>query len=271
MNSELCFRWLGVAGIELTYRDQVLLIDPFLSRPPFRNVVWGRPSPNQELLTRHIPRADSILVSHPHYDHLMDVPAIARQTGAVVYGSANTCRIASLLDLPYAQIHQIAFGSSLKLGDFQVEVYRSSHIRTPVDGWINGQLSQDLYPPLRLRDYRMDCCFAFLVQVDGVRILFNKRSIPADILLFAPLRKVEAYARLLQHIQPRAVIPIHWDDFFYSLDQPLRPLRQPPKWLWRSLESLPPEAFKRQFETLAPQMKVHIPNLFEPIALEALT
>lgn len=268
MNNNLQFRWLGVAGIELTFKDQILTVDPFLTRPPFRSVLWGRLRPNQTLTARHLPRCDSILVSHSHYDHLMDVPAIAQQTGAAVYGSTSTCQIASLLGLPENQIHEVSAGSLLRLGEFEIEVHSTDHIRMPVDRWINGPLAPDLRSPLRLRDYRMDCCFAFLIKVGGMRILFNKQNIPADVLLFAPLRDAAAYVPVLENVQPKVVIPIHWDNFFRPLDKPLQPLPQPPKFLWPGLNSQRPGDFKHQIEILALKVKIHIPALFEPLRLD---
>src|SRR5678815_3730267 len=38
---------------------------------------------------RWIDRADAVLVGHTHFDHALDVPAIARRFGAKVYGSAS--------------------------------------------------------------------------------------------------------------------------------------------------------------------------------------
>ena len=34
-------RWLGVAGIELRVNKQILVIDPFVTRPPFRRMWFG--------------------------------------------------------------------------------------------------------------------------------------------------------------------------------------------------------------------------------------
>ncbi len=74
-------RWLGVAGLEFTLGDHTLLIDPFLSRPPLRNVFMGRVYSDIQLIKEKIKKADHILITHAHYDHLLDVPAIATQTG----------------------------------------------------------------------------------------------------------------------------------------------------------------------------------------------
>ena len=92
------FRWLGVAGIELLsseelMADESLLIDPFFTRPPIWRLWFGRVAPNPARIPASLPRCDHILVSHAHYDHLLDVPVIARRTLARVYGSANTCAL----------------------------------------------------------------------------------------------------------------------------------------------------------------------------------
>ena len=35
--------------------------------------------------------ADGILCGHTHFDHVLDVPAIARFTGAQVFGAESRC------------------------------------------------------------------------------------------------------------------------------------------------------------------------------------
>jgi len=269
VNENIQLRWLGVAGIELTCKGYSLAIDPFFTRPPFRRVIWGRPRPDEALTASHLPRCDAVLVSHSHYDHLMDVPAIAHKTGAAVYGSANTCQIASIQGLSKDQIHEVSTGSTLQAGPFSIEIHPTEHIQTPVDRWINGPLPEDLRAPLRLRDYRMDSCFSFLIRAGDMRILFNKQLLPADVLIFAPLRAVQAYTALLQHVRPQIVIPIHWDNFFRPLSKSLKPLPQPPRLLWPGLNNQRPEEFKRQIEQRSPEIKVHIPMLFKTLTLNA--
>ncbi len=43
------------------------------------------------------PRCDFVLVTHAHWDHLMDVPDVVLNTGATALGSANTCQLLALL------------------------------------------------------------------------------------------------------------------------------------------------------------------------------
>ena len=146
MGPAIRFRWLGVAGIELSVNDQVLSIDPYLTRLPFWRVAFGRVRPNRELIAEQIQHCYFVLVTHAHFDHLMDVPDVVRNTGAVALGSANTCRLLATLGVPPAQIRLIEIGDPLALGDFRVEVLLAEHA-TFVGRW---PFSGPLPPSLRL-------------------------------------------------------------------------------------------------------------------------
>src|SRR5436309_3161431 len=94
-------RYLGTAGWEIRNGPTVVLIDPYVSR-------LKRVTPNDDVLPgdsrklfagddvaesdaatidAHISTAQFILVTHTHGDHAMDVPYIARKTGALVIGT----------------------------------------------------------------------------------------------------------------------------------------------------------------------------------------
>ncbi len=89
MDHTVWFRWLGVAGIELRVNEQILALDPFLTRPPFRRMWFGRVRSDSALVVTTIPQCNVILITHAHHDHLMDVPEIIQQTGATAYGAST--------------------------------------------------------------------------------------------------------------------------------------------------------------------------------------
>jgi L-ascorbate metabolism protein UlaG (beta-lactamase superfamily) len=76
------FRWLGGAGVELEANGQILAIDPFFTRPPMQALWLSRVSPNRKLVEQYIRKYDYLLISHAHYDHVMDVPIVLEKTGA---------------------------------------------------------------------------------------------------------------------------------------------------------------------------------------------
>lgn len=262
MNAVLSFRWLGVAGIELALGERILLIDPFLTRPPLRHLWFRRPLPDAARIARHVPRGDYILVSHAHYDHLMDVPVLLRRNPqAVAYGSPNACRVLEIAGIPEHQWRVIRSGSQLSLPPFEVHVLRGSHISLPPGLRFAGKLPKRLRYPLRLSDYRMDECFAFYLETESYRLLYGEAPQPADVLFAAPLR---FSAETLKIIQPRLIIPIHWDRFYRPPDKPLRPLPGLP----RVIGNL--ERFRQMAETTLPGVRIWLPQLFERVELPAL-
>jgi L-ascorbate metabolism protein UlaG (beta-lactamase superfamily) len=257
------FRWLGVGGVELSAGGQVLVVDPFFTRPSFSALFGKRVTPDPSLVAAHLPRADFVLVTHAHYDHLMDVPEVLRSLGASGYASPNACRILAAEGIPARQIHEIADGAKLELGVFKVDAGQGIHGPTPLDAIINRPLAARLDPPLRLGDYRMDTCFSFLIQVNGLRIQCGGQRNPADVLLINPNKSPEHYRPLLQQVKPRLVIPIHWEDFFSPLTRPLRPMLAPPRWAWPPTCTIDLARFKRKIEEMSPRTTVLVPEIFK--------
>src|SRR5437868_1036893 len=74
--------WIGAAGFRFAYQGTVLWIDPYVTRLPLGDLVRRRVVPSSpEAVARWIDRADAVLVGHTHFDHALDVPAIARAHG----------------------------------------------------------------------------------------------------------------------------------------------------------------------------------------------
>ncbi|MFC2036863.1 MBL fold metallo-hydrolase [Chloroflexota bacterium] len=261
----MVFRWLGVAGIELAVNGQVIVIDPYLTRFPTWKLWFGRVRPDGELIAATIQRCDLILVSHAHFDHIMDVPDVVHNTGAMAMGSPNSCRLLAVRDVPGEKMREIGVGDKLILKDLQIEVLRAEHLKMP--GFGPGPLAHDLRPPQRARDYRMDENFCFLIEVNGHRLLTDpgvrsEDGVAADVLFVFPSRDPGYYESLLGVVQPTVVIPWHWDDFFRPLSKPLHPYWKPPRWAFPPLQRVKLAEFRQMIRRINPETQV-----FEPEAL----
>jgi L-ascorbate metabolism protein UlaG (beta-lactamase superfamily) len=270
MGTAVRFRWLGVAGIELRVDGQVLVIDPYLTRVPWWRLLFGSVRPNRGLIAGKIPRCDFVLVTHAHVDHLMDVPAVVRNTGATALGSANTCRLLAASGVPAAQVCEIGAGDALTLGGFEVEVLPAGHVT--FWGWrpFSGPLPPDLRPPLRARDYRMDGCLSFLIGAGGRRLLHRPGpAVPAEVLTLDPLGTRSHTETLLRRVRPRVVIPVHWDDFGRPLSRPVRPMVAPTGRAIPPLRRIDLARFRRTIEEIAPETHVLLPEIFRTYDLDA--
>ncbi len=223
----LTFRWLGAAGVRFKAGEQLLALDPFFTRPSLVEML--RPViPDPSLAAEKLPECNAVLVTHAHYDHLLDVPEVLRHTGAVAYGSSNTCQLLILLGVPPEQVNEVQVGDRLSLGAFEVEVIKGQHSPIPF-GWIfNGRLALGLRPPLRVQDYRMDVCLGYCITVMGVRVLVcAAEPQPAEVLFAVAQESKKYYFQLFKAVLPRTFVPIHWDNFTRPLNKPLRRLARP--------------------------------------------
>jgi len=270
MGDRAQFRWLGVAGSEWRIDGRILAIDPFFTRPPFRRMWLGRVQPDDHLSSVLMPRCDVILVTHSHWDHLMDVPEIARRTGAQVLGSPNTCALLAACGVPERQMRCVGVGDAWTVQGFEIIVLPAAHPRTPIDHLVNGPLPPELKPPLRLIDYRMDVCFSFLVRADGRAILSGDQPVSADVWLVSPFSIRADDQPLLRAIRPCLAIPIHWDNLFRPLSKGTRPMLAPPARKWSPLQFLDMARFARELRVSLPQTQVLLPQALRLYSLDEL-
>ncbi|MHB1162770.1 MAG: MBL fold metallo-hydrolase [Chloroflexota bacterium] len=275
MEGSIRLRWLGTAGIELSTDQEVLAVDPFFTRPPFRRIWFGRVFPDRRLVAAKLPRCNYVLVTHSHWDHLMDVPEVVLNTGATALGSPNSCRLLTLLGVPEDRIQEIRADDRLELGGFQIQVFRAQHSTLFQKPIIKGLLPAGLQPPLRPRDYRMDVAFSFLIETDGHRLLdwhsaTPDPAVPADVLFVGPDQQPLYYEALLAQVRPKVVIPIHWDDLFRPLSLPLPPMPATPAWALPPLQRVDLTRFRRTIRRIAPTTRVFIPETLRRYDLQQL-
>ena len=267
------FCWLATAGIELKVHGRTVLIDPFFSRFSLWKMWFGRVHVDHDLVAAKIQICDSVLVTHAHWDHIMDVPDVVHNTGAPAYGSPNCCQLLTACGVPEERIHEINVGDTFITAGLKIDVLRSVHTKAP--GFSPGLLASDLAPPLRARDYRMDDLFSFLITFDGHSLLTDpgvraEDAVPAEMLLVQANRDEDYYRALLTRVQPRVVIPYHWDDFFRCLSKPLRPSLKPPRLAWPPLRRINLAEFGRTIQHLAPEVRVFEPDAFRTYNLNDL-
>jgi L-ascorbate metabolism protein UlaG (beta-lactamase superfamily) len=251
----LTFRWLGTAGVALNSDGQVLVLDPFFTRPSVFQMLHPL-VPDAGVVAGRLPECHFVLVTHSHYDHLLDVPEVLRQSGAAVYGSPNTCQLLRILDAPASQVNEVSVGDQLSLGGFKVEVIRGRHSPVPFGLIFNGSLRPGLKLPLHVWDYRMDECLGYSIAVHGTRLLVCAAEPQTSDVLFAVAQEPKQYyLRLFQGVEPHTFVPLHWDNFTRSLDKPLRRFTRPGRMSLNQLDRLAMQ--------LIPRVSVIIPELFK--------
>lgn len=283
------FTHFGAAGWKITDGETVILLDPYLSRVRFQGRKYGPhdatdiaddPRPvvkmdevaghDTETIDKHVPKADFIMLSHSHFNHAMDVPYIAKKTGAVVIGTESTCNIAINGGVPDEQIHAVRGGEDFQYDELSVRVIPSLH----------SALSCKLYKdfgtvpvkddPLTLDEYVEGGTLAYLLRFAGREILlfgsmnYIEREVDGlrpDIVFVAsapPRLDIHDYTgRLMRCLgKPPLVVATHWDDqglpFGANQDH--------------ALKHTP--AFIDEVKAVSPDSEVFVPLHFQTLVLD---
>ena len=230
--------WLGVSGYRLSYEGQTIFIDPYLSRVPFRDLVLRRQAlPDPRAVDRFAGKPGEtagVLVGHTHFDHAVDAPAIARRFGCKAYGSASLVNLMGLHGLA-EQTVEVEPYRTYELGPFEVSFTPSVHsklllgLAVPYDGELSCEHLDGLCPSA----YRCGQVWGIAIAVAGVRFYhqgsanliddaLREREVDYFLAGVAGRSFTDDYwRRVLTKLQPRAVVPTHYDNFFRPLGQRL--------------------------------------------------
>ena len=283
----ITLKYLGAAGWEITDGTTFVLIDPYLSRingppPPGGHPMAGDTrraygwddvaSPDLAAIDAHIQHADFVLVTHTHYDHILDVPHIALKTRAAVIGTESTENVMRAYGVPEEQLITVRGGEDYQFGPFSLRVIPSIHSALDHKRYFSSAIAPaGMKAPLTLEQIHPEGgTLAYLIRFHGHQILafggmnYIEREIvglePDVALIGAGSSRKEIYdysGRLMRALHyPAIVLPTHWDNFLapYSASQQA------------NLDAL--QSFVEEIASASPKTKVIVPKYFEAISLE---
>ena len=124
--------YLGTNGYQFEFKGHALLVDPYFSRVDLLSVALGsRIQPNAARINdglRHLAtKADAILVTHGHFDHLLDVPAVMAKTRARLIASASSVDLAKRAGASSGDA--VKPGDVRRIGPWKIRVLAATHDR----------------------------------------------------------------------------------------------------------------------------------------------
>lgn len=226
-SSALRLRYLGTAGFVVQGEQHTLVIDPFISRPGLLATGLAPLRVDEAALAQHLPVADDVLVGHAHHDHVLDAPALCKQTGARLIGSPDVCNVGRAFGLPEAQLVETRGRELIASGPARIQGLPSRHGRVYF-GRITLPGAIPVPPPWppRLTDLRHGLVLNWWVELAGLRLVHidsadfidaELAGHPADVLCLCAIgrRYRPGYVRAaVELLRPRYVVACHWDWFF---------------------------------------------------------
>ena len=217
--------WHGTASVELRSGDDILLFDPFV---PLNGADWQIPIEDYDGF-------HDILVTHGHFDHIVNLPEIVRRNPLVtVHCTETPYNTLRSKGVPEKNISPIHYGQHLQLSAFSVDVYHGRHAVLPkasvrrVASIIFSKNIRNL--PFIARENKIcvenDETVLYAVHTEGKTItvcgslnLREDQEYPTDSdLLVLPYNGWEdnlpPAVLMIERLKPKKVLLSHWDNTF---------------------------------------------------------
>ena len=188
-------KWLGHGAFEIKTGEHTILLDPFLTDNP------------QATVTADSLTADTILITHGHFDHVSDAASIANRTGAVIIAPVETASwFESTQDVKNTVGMNLGGGLEMPWGHLRMTI--AHHSSSLPDGSYGGNPSgYVLTLPAGTVYFAGDTALFMDMQLIG-RQGIDLAVLPiGDHFTMGPADALEA----VKMIQPQRVLPAHYD------------------------------------------------------------
>ena len=184
------FRYFGTAGFEITDGKTIILLDPYISRIKLgqssiklqSNLKTSEINRNDKrrsfkrtdiyesdtiLIKKIIQKADFIFIHHSHFDHLADVPFIAKLTGAKVIGTETTISILEAYGVKKDKLYTVKGGEDYQFDGFSVRVIPGIHSALADKHYFSSEAykSGEIVAPLRINQF-----------IEGGSLMFYRKA-----------------------------------------------------------------------------------------------
>jgi L-ascorbate metabolism protein UlaG (beta-lactamase superfamily) len=274
------FTWFGTDGWEITFGNKTILFDPWFSRFD-TGFFAGKFNPNtpikveEALIDQHIKKADQILIGHGHWDHMADIPYIAKKTGAQVIGSETHANGLRASGVPEGKIVQVKGGEYMEFDGYTIEVFPGLHSMGPTKKHaVPGHLYH--VPPLpdKVGDMPEGDSLVYMITIGGKFSIFLmstanfvERAIAGlrpDVALVASIfaNQIHKFTpRLLKALNyPGVILPTHWDNFEKPYSEPPQDLRA----IFGDPANL--DLWVKEAKQISPKSKIVVLKFFESYA-----
>lgn len=190
-----------------------------------------------------IEKLEAVLLTHTHYDHALDAPAVARRCGAQLVGSESAANLGRGAGMQEDRLLTVFPGKPTPFGSFIATFIESRHL--PFPRWVSRragvglEIEKPLTPPARMDAYKSGKVYGLLLEHNLGRLLVlgsagfiegSLQDTPADVVVLSvggldfhgKSYCTRFYQESVLVTGAKRVLLSHWDDFTRPIARPFK-------------------------------------------------
>ena len=246
---EITVRFTGTSTLVFSDGETNLILDGWFTRAGPLSLAFGEIEPDVDairagLARNEVDEAAVVIPVHAHFDHAMDAPEVARQTGALLVGCASTANLGRGWGLDENQIRVVRGGERMRFGAFEIVIHATRHFEFPDSAVAERALGdplidEPLVPPAAMLDYKLGSPLAVEIRHDRGSLLVQGSAgfvpggfadVDVDVVFLGigglGTQTAEYRERYWQETvdatSPSRVVAIHWDTLTGPIEGPFR-------------------------------------------------
>lgn len=252
--------WFGTAVLSFKEGEDAILFDPFI---PMNEALSA---PDLDLLAK----SGDIFITHGHFDHLIDVPAVLEAGGGRVYCSEETAEVLAAFKVDRTKINPLKPGDTVNKGSLEITALQGAHIKFDLPLILKTLFSRrtltrfkdlkklsrlaKLYPEGKVLVYKISAGHISVLHLGSLNLDPSETYPRGCDLLTLPFQgrsDLDTYAlQFVELLKPKALYLHHFDDTFPPVSS-----------------SVDTTAFVESIKARYPEMKVIVPVFGQAISL----
>ena len=224
--------WHGTASVEVAGKEGRILFDPFVP-------LDGADVP---VKIEDYDGFEEIFVTHGHFDHISDLPEIARRNpGCRIHCTETPYQILAKKGIPEENLLLLQYGDVLEVCGFRIRIIHGKHAILPKGSWsrlkymLTSSVRKNL--PHIVRENKVcvenDETVFYLIEAEGKTVaLMGSMNLREEVeypteadLLILPYNGWEDNfphaVSTIEQLRPKRVLLDHYDDTFPPVTMPL--------------------------------------------------
>ena len=275
------FNWLGATTSFITDGSTVLSFDPFVTHPSYLDFLFNREIATDPKLVANwfkkgnIKKIDAIFVNHSHFDHILDVLPFHDLNKANVYGTLSTVNYSLGQGIDKKYLKQVGHRDKFEFGKFKLTTLKALHSPHVLDITLfDGEMKKPTKKRMKIWNMLTGGSRFYYFEHPSGNIFYhpiarkspyikNYSKYKADILFLGIAARVDTadqIEKVIKPINPKVIIPLHWDNFYEPLQE------NPPH-----LPTVNMEEWMATIKKKIPNVKILMPKLakWQPIQLDS--